>query len=116
MTVVLSFPRPCRPVTANSRQHWAAKRRQLQPWRQALSVAWVEAGRPTGLPPSVVQITFGVPDRRRRDPSNLMPTQKALLDQLVELSVWPDDDPAWVTERMPLLEVGFTVRVEIAPR
>lgn len=42
-------------------------------------------------------------DRRRRDPSNLMPTQKAVVDGLVDAGVVPDDCPPFVTEWMPTI-------------
>jgi crossover junction endodeoxyribonuclease RusA len=110
------FPVPGPAVTANSRQHWAVKRRALAPWTAALTAAWIEAGCPRDLGPSTVTITFGVRDRRRRDPSNLMPTQKRLIDDLVKLGVWPDDCPAFVTEAMPSVEVSPVVRIVITPR
>jgi len=63
-----------------------------------------------------VSIRFSVLDRRRRDPSNLMPTQKAIIDELVRCGVWPDDNPEWVTEMMPTVGVGGFVKVTITPR
>ncbi len=115
--VVLTFTRPVEAVTANSRDHWTKRRRLLVPWCHALRVAWALAGSPAGLPPSTVAVVFGVPDRRRRDPSNLMPTQKALVDELVRLGVWPDDNGDWVTEQMPTLAVGTDqVTVTLTPR
>lgn len=103
-------------VTANSREHWAVKHRALKPWRIATRAAWFEAGRPTDVGASVVSIRFSVLDRRRRDPSNLMPTQKAIIDELVRCGVWPDDNPEWVTEMMPTVGVGGFVKVTITPR
>ena len=111
----IAFESPGRPVTANQRLHWAEKRRRLAPWRHATRVAWMLAGRPV-LGPSTVAITFPVPDRRRRDPSNLMPTQKAIIDELVACGMWPDDNPDWVTEAMPTIRVGGPVRIRLMPR
>lgn len=113
--VTLTFPKPGRAVTANDRLHWAAKRRQLAPWRAAVRYAWLQAGRPTPGP-CTVQIAFPVPDKRRRDPSNLMPTQKAMLDELVKAGCWPDDTPEWVIEEMPTVYVGTDVVLTITPR
>jgi crossover junction endodeoxyribonuclease RusA len=115
-TLELQFPRPGRAVTANGRHHWAEKRRLLQPWILATRAAWIAAGRPTDIGASIVEIRFGVSDRRRRDPSNLMPTQKAIVDELVRCGLWPDDTPEWVEERMPTLGVGDNVIIRIAER
>jgi crossover junction endodeoxyribonuclease RusA len=112
----LAFPRPGRSVTANGRHHWAEKRRLLQPWILSTRAAWIQAGRPQNVGPSIVEIRFGVNDKRRRDPSNLMPTQKAIVDELVRCGLWPDDTPEWLEERMPTIVLGDHVIVRITPR
>lgn len=112
----LTFPRPGRSVTSNGRYHWAEKRRLLQPWILSTRAAWIKAGRPTDIGPSVIEIRFGVMDRRRRDPSNMMPTQKAIVDELVRCGLWPDDNPEWVEECMPRFGLGDFVIVRITPR
>ncbi len=114
--MILEFETPGKAVTANSRDHWARKRKLLQPWLLATRAAWINAGRPVNIGASTVQICFGVPDRRRRDPSNLMPTQKAIVDELVRLGLWPDDTPEYVTEQMPTIQIGSQVTVTIVPR
>jgi hypothetical protein len=43
-----------------------------------------------------------------------MPTQKAIVDELVRCGLWPDDTPEWVEERMPTLGVGDNVIIRIA--
>ena len=40
-------------------------------------------------------------DKRRRDPSNLIATQKPILDGLVDAGLVPDDTPEYVNELMP---------------
>lgn len=112
----LTFARPGRAVTSNGRFHWAEKRRLLQPWILSTRAAWINANRPINVGPSVVEIHFGVLDKRRRDPSNLMPTQKAIVDELVRCGLWPDDNPEWVEERMPRFCPGDFVIVRITPR
>lgn len=113
--IELRFEKPGKPVTANDRLHWAEKRRRLLPWRHAVRLAWVLAGEPQPGP-STVSILFPVADRRRRDPSNLMPTQKALIDELVRAGCWPDDTPEWVLEHMPQVYVGTEVVMRITTR
>lgn len=114
-TYVLEFGRPGKAVTANLRLHWAVKRRMLAPWRTAVRYTWLAHGRPA-YPPATIQISFPVPDKRRRDPSNLMPTQKAMLDELVKAGAWPDDSPEYVLELMPTVHVGDLVVVTITTR
>ena len=50
-----------------------------------------------------VRLVWMVSDKRRRDPSNVMPTQKAVVDGLVDAGVVPDDTPEFVVEDMPVL-------------
>ena len=114
--MIIEFRSPGRAVTANSREHWARKRKLLQPWLLSLRAAWIDADRPVNIGASTVQICFGVPDKRRRDPSNLMPTQKAIIDELVRLGLWPDDTPEYVTEHMPTIEISGLVTITIQPR
>ena len=80
--MILEFKSPGHAVTANSRDHWARKRKLLQPWLL----------------------------------SNLMPTQKAIIDELVRLGLWPDDTPEYVTELMPTIEISGLVTITIQPR
>lgn len=112
----LNFDTPGQAVTANSREHWARKRKLLQPWLLATRGAWIDAGRPVNVGPSIVAICFGVKDKRRRDPSNLMPTQKAIIDELVRLEMWPDDNPENVVELMPTIKIAGHVTISILPR
>ena len=114
--IVLSFKSPGKAVTSNSRAHWAKKRTMLKPWLLLTRSSWIDAGRPVNVGPSTVAICFGVPDRRRRDPSNLMPTQKAIVDELVRCGLWPDDTPEYVTEHMPTIEISGLVTITIQPR
>ena len=88
----------------------------LKPWVLLTRSSWIDAGRPMNVGPSTVAICFGVPDKRRRDPSNLMPTQKAIIDELVRLGLWPDDTPEYVTEHMPTIEISGLVTITIQPR
>jgi hypothetical protein len=74
--------------------------------------------RPHG--PSFVRLHIDVPDRRRRDPANLTPVTKAVVDGLVDAGVWPDDTPDWITTIEPRLtptdQRPMHTRVEIVPR
>lgn len=95
----LSFSKP--PLSANQRfGHWAQRAKIVKAVRQEGMVR----ARAARLHPQrhiTVRLYYQPRDRRRRDPSNLMPTQKAILDGLVDAGVVPDDCPPYVTEEMP---------------
>lgn len=98
-------------VTSNQYhgKHWSKSHADKVLWRDGMSVLarakhidqWV-SDRPT-----LVRFVFPVPDKRRRDPSNLVGTVvKWCVDGLVRGGVWPDDDPRFVTILEPLLIPG----------
>ena len=100
----LPLQRP--PLSANQRMHWAPLAREKKKLRQMGRAVAAAARLPRGLSCVEVWIAVTPRDRRRRDPSNWMPTQKALLDGLVDYGLVPDDCPPFVRERMPeLMEV-----------
>jgi len=88
------------PLSANDRLHWAAKNRRVQDIKDA--IGWrVRQNKIPRMEHVTVQLMFQPQDRRRRDPSNLMPTQKAAVDGLVAAGVVVDDTPAYVEEKIP---------------
>lgn len=108
------------PLNANDRLHWAVKNRLTQDIKDAIGWRVREAKIPR-LEHVTVQLVFQPQDRRRRDPSNLMPTQKAGVDGLVAAGVVSDDTPQFVTEDMPAVllpnggERGLWLLVESTP-
>lgn len=111
----IRFPPPGPLLSLNDRQHWAAKARLVREWRTAAFYAAV--GEHRGLGPSIVAVTLPVKSNRRRDPHNLHPTVKAVIDGLVDAGCWPDDTPEWVTTTEPVLEVnGRLVVVTLTER
>lgn len=119
----IEFRPPGRLLNANEissgRIHWATKARMAAQWRAAARIAGLTTGRgpaARALPPCLVQCSFPVPDRRRRDPANYFPTTKPIIDGLVDAGLWPDDTPEWVEERSPRLVVGAShVVVDLTP-
>lgn len=91
-----------RPLTANQRLHWAVRAERVRMWRHAAHMA-IRADRVPPSPHVTVRLVVSPPDRRRRDPSNLMPTQKAAIDGMVDALVVLDDSPEFVTELIPQL-------------
>lgn len=97
ITVTTPWERP--PLTANQRFHWrktAAIVKDVRRWA-ALSFSGVQVL----ARPAIVQLDWHVPDKRRRDADNLVPTLKALCDGLVDAYVVPDDTPDLMDKRMP---------------
>lgn len=108
------------PLNANQRLHWAKRNRLTQEIKDA--IGWrVKAQKIPRLDRIAVQLLYQPQDRRRRDPSNLMPTQKACVDGLVAAGVVLDDNPQYVTEDMPVVlqpdggDRGLWLVVEHAP-
>lgn len=89
-------------LTANQRLRWSEKARRTRKVRDA--VAWrARQARITPQSYIIVQLHFRPNDKRRRDPANLMPTQKPAVDGLVDAGVVPDDTPKYVGELMPVI-------------
>ena len=90
------------PLSANQRLHWARKMRETKKIRTTVFML------ARGLHLSeqnhiTVRLYYQPRDRRRRDPSNLMPTQKPIVDALVDARIIPDDTPTYCTETIPTI-------------
>lgn len=103
MSVPLSFSiaAPGKYLSMNDREHWRPRMGKIKAWRRAAE----HAARSYALPPSDIHMRFDVPDKRRRDPHNLYPTVKAIVDGLVDCGIWPDDTPEWITTHEPTFRV-----------
>jgi crossover junction endodeoxyribonuclease RusA len=90
------------PLSANQREHWTVKAGLTKRVRE--EVAWRARAAKIGRQDHVVvQLHYAPQDKRRRDASNLMATQKPGVDGLVDAGVVPDDTARWVTELMPVI-------------
>lgn len=103
------------------KKHWAARSRELAPWREAVGWAWLALPKKereaSGVPCNVlVELPFA--KGARRDPHNYISTNvKAMIDELVKVGVWPDDNPDWVTVIEPkLVHPATDVKVHLIPR
>jgi Holliday junction resolvase RusA-like endonuclease len=101
MITQLSFelPFPLRGLSPNSRLSWRAKASVTARYREMCGWAAKEAMQQHGLkgplhPPVVAEVTFELPDRRRRDEDNLKASMKAAWDGLVDAGLLVDDDIA----------------------
>jgi len=131
----LRFAAPGRPISTNqvNRIHWAQRRRELRPWRDAVALAWKQARTDWPLVKGhrcTVEVFLPFPDKRRRDPHNFTGTViKALIDELttktqrygkqvvtVREGCWPDDTPDYVEVIEPRIVVGTECVVRITPQ
>lgn len=130
-TVDLTFTAPTTPLSVNkgNQTHWAARRRLLEPWKDA---AWATARNalirgllpwPTNSRAITVQVILPFRSRQRRDAHNYTGTNvKAVVDGLVRAGIVPDDTPEWVTVLDPELVVirdrsePLTATIRIRPR
>lgn len=107
-------------LNANDGGHWAPRRQKVKAWRTAAHYnARSYTKGFTGQ--ADVFVRLDVPDNRRRDPSNYMPTVKALVDGLTDAGWWPDDTPEWVHTNEPELRVvgrkaALTVTITVKER
>ena len=102
-TLWLPYDRP--PLTANQRfGHWAAKARITADVRRTTMLLARAAKLPRNCEHVTVALHYVPRDRRRRDASNLMPTQKAVVDGLVDAGLVADDTPEYVTETIPTID------------
>lgn len=88
-------------ITANSRLHWAKKAEINRMLRRCALLLARKNQLPKLCQKVQVELHYAPRTRQRRDPSNLMPMQKALLDGLVDYDLVPDDCPPYVEELMP---------------
>ena len=100
-TFTLELPYEKPPLTANDRPHWSRRHRLTRMMRSDAHTLAKAAKLPTDCQRVTVGLHYRPKTNRRRDPSNLMPVQKAALDGLVDYGLVPDDCPPYVTELMP---------------
>ncbi|NYF44666.1 hypothetical protein [Streptosporangium sandarakinum] len=78
-------------LNANGRGHWRARHQVTKTLRE--TACWLT--RAAKIPPlefAEMTAVYEPPDQRRRDPANLYPSWKAVVDGVVDAGVLPDDD------------------------
>lgn len=101
-TMPLSFSKP--PMNMNDRHHWRKKAQLTRLIREEVLVRARSMRLPKNCDTGVtVALHYQPRDNRRRDPSNLIATQKPCLDALVSYGLIPDDTPEFVNELMPVI-------------
>jgi crossover junction endodeoxyribonuclease RusA len=99
-TVPLPYDKP--PLNSNQRMHHQKRGRITKELRQAAGWSARSAGAPALLR-CRVELHYIPADNRRRDADNPTPTLKAACDGLVDAGVTPDDVPAYMDKRMPVI-------------
>ena len=109
-TIRIDLPWQSPPLTMNDRLHHRVRAREIAAIRRDMHWLAVSHRLPKGVAHVDVQLHWVPATRRRRDPINLVPTQKALVDALtVGTAKHPgyglvaDDTPDYVTDRMPVI-------------
>lgn len=94
--VLPGWPEPGSPLTGNGRRHahWTSQRRATHKVHEMIW-AILQENQKEPLPRwerVKIEVTFVVPDNRRRDAMNLHIACKPIEDALVLLQIMPDDD------------------------
>lgn len=108
-TLSIPFPQGHSWLNLNDRpRHWATHNRIKKAWQEYTHYAWLQQGRPRGMPPCAIRSTLIFNRESRRDPHNFIATLKPIIDQLVIDGVWPDDHAGWLELAEPKLVVSKT--------
>lgn len=113
MILDLGLKRP--PLNANQRMHWA-KRAQLT--KQLRAITATKARRLQPVDGRVrITLVWQVVDNRRRDPDNIAPTLKPVIDGLRDAGVLPEDHAGIVAGTGQRIQLGDLpmVWVEVEP-
>lgn len=121
MQIEFSFPPPERPWTTNEDRNLHPMKRaaKIKAWKGAASLFYsshmAKTGQKKALPGrGIVSIVIPFERKPTADPMNLCGTVgKAVIDGLVAAGAWPDDGPAYVGHREPVLVKGGDVLVTI---
>jgi len=112
------LPIPSRPMNMNDRaSHWT-RAKQVREWR---TVGWTAGNMARPKPVidgfAIYTLHLGVKSLKvRRDPSNLVPTSKAVCDGLTDAKFWIDDDSTRVRQEIPVITTDIppnTFRIHI---
>lgn len=91
------------PLNANQRWgHWAERARVVAEVREKAGFV-IRAARMGRVKRVRVQLVWRPGVKRDRDPANIWPTQKAVIDGMVDAGVVPDDNERYVEEMVPKL-------------
>lgn len=109
-TTSILLPWTSPPLSLNDRGHHMARARVVADVRRAVYLMARAHQLPQGLDHVTVQLHYRPERNGRRDPVNLIGTQKALVDGLTSgtkkhpgYGLVPDDTPQYVTDTIPII-------------
>lgn len=121
-TCEIRFPLPTKPKSYNQTagRHWASTNTAKHAWLDATIAAFTAAAdtcAPLRGQRVLIRVAIPMPDKRRRDPHNYVPTVvKPIVDGIVRSGVLiPDDNSDWCEVAEPCLWTGDRVVVRIEP-
>ena len=90
-------------LTSNGRYHWADKSRRTATLRKLARYTWHGLTLPEEIGwPVLITARIAYPKAGRVDPTNAMPTLKALIDGGTDAGIWPDDDHTHLVGPLPV--------------
>lgn len=110
----IRFPLPCAPVSYNASagKHWTTQHKAKHAWQDAARIAALQAADRLSWCKQIrtlVKVAIPVPDKRRRDPHNYVPTViKPIIDGLVQAGTFIDDSADYLEVGEPSLWVRGT--------
>lgn len=119
MVVDLPFPKG---ITAHNEGHWRSKAGNVADLRLIAKMITLDAiarGQSPVLGPHVVNYTFFVPDRKRRDRANLVQMAKSLVDGVADAGAIEGDhwEISWIgSVEVEVRKGNPGVRLEILPK
>lgn len=107
-TFTIDLPYRTPPLTLNggvptSVPAMRAKARQIRSVRADAATLARHTNLPLKVAHATIQLHYAPSQTRYRDPINLTPTQKALVDGLRDYGLVEDDDSRYVTDLMPVI-------------
>ena len=98
MTLTFEVPLPPKELSPNGRTHFMVKAKRTREYRNTVAYAAIDARNRSNpkawhlLDKARIDVTFVVPDKRRRDKTNMAASFKAGLDGIVDAAVVRDDN------------------------
>lgn len=121
---MITIPLPYRlpPLSLNQRMHYREKARVTANVREAAFFLAKSHKLPRGVKHATIRLHYAPLRNGRRDGVNLTPTQKALVDGLVDYGLTEDDSTEFVTDLMPVIHPQSTtgkgqlwLEIEVTP-
>lgn len=120
ITIKLPYVKP--PLSLNQRMHRHEKARVTANVREAAFFLAKSHNLPLNVAHASIRLHYAPLRNGRREGINIVLTQKALVDGLVDYGLVPDDTPQYVTDLMPFIHPQSTtgkgqlwLEIEVTP-